>query len=67
LMTIQDIHLFIIFFLKTKAFVMFEVYKALVEKQNDWVIKVLHIDHWGEYIPFHLKHLVLLKGYCTNL
>jgi hypothetical protein len=46
---------------------MFQVYKALMKKQNDKVIKVLHTNNGGNILPLHLKHLVLLKGFCTNL
>jgi hypothetical protein len=67
LMTIQNIPIVYHFFFKSKAFVIFQTYKALVEKQNDKIIKVLCNNNGGSILPLHLNHFVLFKVYCANL
>jgi hypothetical protein len=46
---------------------MFQAYKALVEKQNDKIIKMLCINNGRNILPLHLNHFILFKVYCTNL
>jgi transposase InsO family protein len=44
------------------AFVMFQVCKALVKKQNDKVIKVLHTNNGGEYSSLAFKASCTAQG-----
>ncbi len=56
LLTIQDIPMFIIFF-KIKGF----CYVALLEKQNDKIIKVLCINNGGEYSSLAFKSFCIVQ------
>jgi len=63
LMTIQHIPIVYHLFKKSNAFAMFQAYKALVEKQNDKIIKVLCNNNRRNILPLHLNHFVLFKVY----
>jgi transposase InsO family protein len=41
---------------------MFQVYKALVKKQNDKVIKILHTNNGGEYFSLPFKASCIAQG-----
>ncbi len=47
---------------KSEAFAMFQVYNALVKKQNDKVIKVLHTNIGGEYSSLAFKASCIAQG-----
>jgi hypothetical protein len=59
---LKNIHIVYHFKQKSKAFVMFQAYKALVEKQNDKIIKVLCNNNGGKYSSLAFKSFCIVQG-----